>query len=76
MLSLKQGELETLRENLAHKTKLCDEYNVRCEILAIWSGEGKTLARIRGLQLKCFLALKRYREWKKHSCKVLDNKRV
>lgn len=67
MLGLKQSELETLRESLASKSKECDEMRVRSEILAIWSGEGKTKARIRGLQLKCFLAFKQYREWKKHS---------
>ena len=38
MLSLKQSELETLRENLAHQTKLSDEYKIRSEILAVWSG--------------------------------------
>ena len=76
MLGLKQTELENLRENLAHKTKLCDEYRVRGEILALWSGEGKTLARIRGLQLKCFLALKQYRAWKKHSKNTLNNKLI
>lgn len=74
MLGLKQSELETLREGLSAKTKLCDELRIRSEILAVWSGEGKTLARIRGLQLKCFLALKQYRQWKKHSQAVLANK--
>lgn len=74
MLGLKQSELESLRENLAHKTKMCDEYRIRGDILALWSGEGKTLARIRALQLKCFLALKQYRGFKKHSRQVLEHK--
>jgi len=46
---------------------MSDEYKVRCEIMALWSGSGKTVGRIRALQMRCFLALKNYKEFKKHS---------
>jgi len=74
MLSLKQSELETLRENLAKQTKMSEEYRVRSEIMALWAGSGKTIGRIRTLQMRCFLALKKYREFKKHSETVLKHK--
>jgi hypothetical protein len=53
---------------------MCEEYSLRCEIMALWSGKGQTVARLRNTQMKCFLALKGYREFKKHSKAVLDNK--
>ena len=53
---------------------MCDELSLRCEIMALWSGKGKTLARVNNLKLKCFYALKHYREFKKHSKKVLTHK--
>jgi hypothetical protein len=37
MLGLKQSELETLRENLAQKTKTAEKLDVRCEFLAFWA---------------------------------------
>ena len=43
--------------------------------MALWAGKGKTLARVKCLQLKCFLALKQYREWKKHCKLVLAQKK-
>jgi len=42
--------------------------------MALWSGKGKTVGRIRALQLRCFLALKSYMEWKKHSKTMLGHK--
>ena len=42
--------------------------------MALWSGKGQTIARLRNTQMKCFLALKGYLEFKKHSKTVLDNK--
>ena len=74
MLGLKQTELETLRENLAHQTKMCDEYNVRCEYLALWSCKGKTLAHFSTIKFRCFLQLKKYAEFKKHSRNVIENR--
>ena len=74
MLGLKQTELETLRENLAKKTKAADEYSIRCEIMAIWCSKGKTIGRLQALQLKCLLALKNYTAWKRHSRQVLEHK--
>lgn len=58
MLGVKQNEIEQLKENLGKKSKFCDELTLRCEIMALWAGKGKTLARVKCLQLKCFLALK------------------
>ena len=74
MLGLKQTELETLRENLAHKTKQSDEYSVRCEYLSFWAYQGKTLARVRTVMFRCFLQLKKYREFKKHSRKMIAHR--
>lgn len=51
-----------------------EELTLRCEIMALWAGKGKTLARVKCLQLKCFQAFKQYREWKKHSKRVLEQK--
>ena len=53
---------------------MSDEYKVRCEIMALWSGQGKTIARIRTTQMRAFLALKAYRAFKKHSKNVLEHK--
>ena len=53
---------------------MCDEYSIRTEIMALWSGKGKTLSRLNASKFKCFMALKQYREWKKHSKKVLEHK--
>ena len=74
MLGLKQSELETLRENLAFKTKQSDEYAVRCEYLSFWAYQGKTLARVRTVMFRCFLQLKKYREFKKHSRKMIAHR--
>ena len=76
MLGLKQSELETLRENLAFKTKESDEYAVRCEYLSFWAYQGKTLARVRTVMFRCFLQLKKYREWKKYSRKMVAQRLV
>jgi len=51
-----------------------EEYSLRCEIMALWSGKGQTLARMRMTQMKSFLALKSYMQFKKHSKRVLANK--
>lgn len=74
MLGLKQSELETLRETLAQKSKLAETLDVRCEFLAFWAYQGKTMARLRTVQFRCFLQLKKYREWKKHSRQMLAHK--
>ena len=50
MLGVKQNEIEQLKESLGAKTKMCDELTIRCEILALWAGKGKTLARVKTLQ--------------------------
>ena len=42
--------------------------------MALWSGKGQTMARMRMIQMRCFLALKNYHEFKKHSKRVLENK--
>ena len=62
-----------MKEGLASKSKMCDELNVRCEAMAFWAGKSKTLLRMKVLQYKAFDALKKYKEFKKHSGKVLRN---
>jgi len=42
--------------------------------MALWSGKGQTLARMKVVQMKCFRALKEYREFKKHSKTVLEHR--
>ena len=74
MLGLKQSELETLRENLAQKSKQAETYGVRCEFLAFWAYQGRTMARLRTVQFRCFLQLKKYREWKKHSRQMVAHR--
>ena len=74
LLGAKQNEIENLKEQLAQKTKMCDEYSLRCEIMALWSGKGLTIARLRVAQMRCFLALKRYRQFKNHTGLILKNK--
>lgn len=74
MLSVKQNEIEQLKESLASKAKMCDELSVRCEIMALWAGKGKTLGRLSVLKMKCFSALKRNREERKHFKMVLEHK--
>ena len=74
MLSVKQNEIEQLKEGLGKKSKMCDELSLRCEIMALWAGKGKTLARVKVLELKCYMALKQYWQWKKHSKKLLQHR--
>lgn len=74
LLTAKQNEIESLKEQLAKKTTMCDEYNLRCEIMALWSGKGLTVARLRTVTMKCFTALKAFREFKLYSKNVLENK--
>jgi hypothetical protein len=54
LLGAKQNEIENLKEQLSQKTKMCEEYSLRCEIMALWSGKGQTVARMRVAQMKCF----------------------
>lgn len=61
LLAAKQNEIEQLKEQLAAKSQMCEEYNLRCEIMALWSGKGQTVARMRTVTMKCFLALKQFR---------------
>lgn len=74
MLGLKQSELETLRENLAQQTKKSENLDVRCEFMAFWAYQGKTMARLRTVQFRCFLQLKKYRQWKKHSRQMVAHR--
>jgi hypothetical protein len=55
---------------------MSEEFKVRCEMMALWACQGKTIGRIRALQMRCFYALDQYRKWKKHSKRVLDNQRI
>ena len=72
MLSVKQNEIETLKESLGNKSKEADELRLRCEILAIWAGKSKTLTKLRVRQMKAFSALKTYLHWKKYK-KMVSN---
>ena len=42
--------------------------------MSFWSGKSKMLLRIKILQHRAFSALKHYRDFKKHSKRVLDNR--
>jgi len=42
--------------------------------MALWSGKGQTLARMKVVQMRCFRALKEYREFKKHTKMVLEHR--
>jgi hypothetical protein len=53
---------------------MCDELSIRCEIMALWAGKGKTIARVNTLKFKSFIVLKNYRSWKKHSQQMLKHK--
>ena len=56
-------------------TKNSNEYSLRCEIMAVWSGKSQTLARFKVIQIRCFQALKNYQLFKKHSKLILENKK-
>ena len=73
-MAAKQNEIEQLKENLAQMTKMKEEYSLRCEIMALWSGKGQTHARMKVVHMKCFRALKNHLQFKKHSKLVLANK--
>lgn len=60
LLAAKQNEIEQLKEQLAAKTQRCEELTLRCDIMALWSGKGLTIGRMRTLTMKCFSALKNY----------------
>lgn len=74
MLNAKQQELESLRESLAQSTQMGQELKIRCEVMALWSGRGKTIGRIQTLKMRCFSALKQYKEFKKHSQTMLEHR--
>ena len=74
LLGVKQNEIEQLKETLGLKTRLCDDLGTRCEGMAFWAGKSKTLLRIKLLQHQAFEGLKKYRDFKKHSKMVLEQK--
>lgn len=74
LLGAKQAEIEQLKDQLAQSNKLNEEYGLRTEIMALWSGKGQTMARLRVTQMRCFQALKGYRDFKKHTEAVLEHK--
>lgn len=71
---MKQNEIEQLKEGLATKSKLCDDLSVRCEGMAFWAGKSKTLLRIKLLQYRAFEGLKQFRDFSKHSKRVLQHR--
>ena len=74
LLGVKSNEIEQLKEQLGKKTKQAEELSIRSEILALWAGKGKTLARMKVLQMKAFNSLQQFCRFKKHSKIVLKNK--
>jgi hypothetical protein len=42
--------------------------------MAVWCSKGRTIGRLQSLQLKCLLALKRNRDWKKYSKQMLEHR--
>ncbi len=74
LIGVKQNEIEQLKEGLAAKTKLAEDLQTRCEAMSFWSGKSKMLLRIKLLQHRAFSALKDYRDFKKHSKRVLENR--
>jgi hypothetical protein len=63
-----------LKEALAGKSKRCEDLEIRCEIMALWAGKGKTLARLSILKLKSYLGLKKYWQQKKHNKLLMVHK--
>jgi hypothetical protein len=53
-------------------TKLAEDLQKRYEAMSFWSGMSKMLLRIKLLQHRAFPALKDYRDFKKHSKRVLE----
>lgn len=74
LLGVKQSEIEQLKESLGQKSKLCEDLNIRCEGMSFWAAKAKMLLRIKLLQHKAFDSLKKYRDFKKHSKRVLEHK--
>ncbi len=74
LLSSKQNEIETLKENLASSNKLNEDLRVRSEILALMAGKNRQMMRLRVTQYKAFKALKTYVGFKKHSKNILEAK--
>jgi len=73
-LKEKQDEIDELKMNLMQEKKLREEYSLRCEIMAFWSGKGRAIGRERTTQMRSFLALKKYWQFKKHSQIMLNDK--
>ena len=42
--------------------------------MAFWSGKGKTIGRIKTMQVRCFNALKRYWQFKKYAAQMVAHK--
>ena len=42
--------------------------------MALWSGKGQTIGRMRVVEMKCFRALKSHCQFKKYTKQVLANK--
>lgn len=74
LLGVKQSEIEQLKEGLGSKSKLCEDLNIRCEGMSFWAGKAKMMLRIKLLQHQAFYALRKYRDFKKHSKRVLEHK--
>lgn len=74
MLQVKQDKIDDLSTKLDSETALNREYSLRCEIMAFWSGKGKTIGRIKTMQVRCFRALQRHWQFKKYSTQMVGHK--
>lgn len=74
LLSSKQNEIETLKEELAKTNKENEDLRIRSEILALMAGKNKQLMRLKVVQYKAFKALKGYAGFKKYSKNILEAK--
>lgn len=54
---------------------MSEDLAIRCEILALWSGKGKTLSRLTTLKMKSFCALKNNWKDNKHNKNVIVNRK-
>lgn len=70
LLDVKQNEIDNLTKALQDTSKHASDMAVRSEILAILAGKNKMLTRVKVIQMKAFMAFKKYHEWKKYK-KVL-----
>ena len=73
LLDVKQNEIDNLKVCLQTMSKRTEDLSIRTELLALLSGKNRMLTRVKVLQMKAFMGLRKYLEWKKYK-KVLARK--